>query len=99
MAGLHNDSFAAIAVELHLAARDEARAIADATILAAKLPRAPGIDYALEQMKVRAAAIAAAHSVIKSLIPHEVACRALMARTAAKVAPAASPWWRWRKAS
>lgn len=64
-------SFAEIAVELLLAARDEARSIEDAELLAARLPESLGVKYSIDLMRMRAKAIGEAHSFFKAVSEHE----------------------------
>lgn len=90
------ETFAEIAVELRLAADDEAIHLHRAERLAADLPDAPGVRNQINLMREREHALRRAHDILKSLSDVEPEARRLAERPA-KVVPFLS-WWRKKHA-
>lgn len=70
-------SFAALAVELKLVAKREAHGVEALELLAAKQPQQV-FEATLKHARESAALVAQAHYLLKALIPHECAVRALL---------------------
>jgi len=85
MATNKNPDFAEIAVALFELCRQEADKIEHMEFMIGKLPPAPGIEHAFNELRERNRRVAMAHDFFKALIPHETIVRQMAANGAVPI--------------